>query len=250
VTLEIGADTATITLDRPPLNILTLTMIRELAAALEVVAGQPRLKAVALAASGKAFSAGVDVADHADDRVEPMIREFGELVARLRELPVPTIAVVQGRALGGGLEMAVACDLVLAAASTQLGQPEIKVGVFPPVAAALFPGLIGYQQAARLIFTGETIGAEEALRLGLVTWVVPDVELPAALAHLLDQLAGLSAAVLGIARRALRLGAETGAAEALTRIEDLYLYDLLRTEDAHEGVAAFLEKRRPAWHNA
>jgi cyclohexa-1,5-dienecarbonyl-CoA hydratase len=247
VTLDIAEDIARVTLNRPPLNVLTLPMIRELAHTISGLTRRAGLKGLALAANGKAFCAGVDVADHTPERTPAMIREFGHLFNALRAFPVPTVAVVQGRALGGGTELAIGCDLVLAGASAQFGQPEIKLGVFPPVAAALLPRLIGYQQAARLIFTGETIGAEEAVRLGLATIVVSDEELPAALGRLLDQLRGLSAAALPLAKRALLLGADLGAAQALPRIEGLYLRDLMATTDACEGIQSFLEKRPPVW---
>jgi cyclohexa-1,5-dienecarbonyl-CoA hydratase len=189
----------------------------------------------------------VDVADHTPDRVEPMIREFCQLFTRLRMLPMPTIAVVQGAALGGGTELALACDQVLAAVSARFGQPEIKLGVFPPIAAALFPQLIGYQQAARLLFSGETITASEAAQLGLVTYVAADNELTKTLERLLTQLRGMSAAVLRLAKRALIYGADSGVARSLSQIEDLYLQDLMATADAYEGVQAFIEKRPPVW---
>ncbi|HEV2473283.1 MAG TPA: enoyl-CoA hydratase/isomerase family protein, partial [Chthonomonadales bacterium] len=175
--MDITEGVARLTLNRPPLNILTLAMIRQLAEGLDTIAQRTRLKAMVLAATGKAFCAGVDVADHTPERTEPMIREFCALFTRLRTLPVPAIAVVQGAALGGGTELAVACDMVLAATSARFGQPEIKLGVFPPIAAALFPQLIGYQQAARLLFSGETIAAREAAQFGLVTYVAADDEL-------------------------------------------------------------------------
>ncbi len=247
ISLEISEDIARVTLNRPPLNILTLAMIRELTQALGELAERPGLKGLVLAASGRAFCAGVDVADHTPDRAEAMIRAFGHLFTTLRTFHVPTVVVVHGRALGGGTELAIGCDLVLAGASAQFGQPEITLGVFPPAAAALFPQLIGYQQAARLIFTGTVIGAEEAARLGLATYVVPDDELSAALGRLLDQLRSLSAAVLPLAKRALLLGGDLGTAQALPRIEDLYLQDLMATADAREGIQSFLEKRPPVW---
>jgi cyclohexa-1,5-dienecarbonyl-CoA hydratase len=248
VTLDITQGVAWVTLNRPPLNILTLEMIRELDGVLSTIAGQPFLKATVLAASGKAFCAGVDVADHAPDRVEPMIREFGQLFTRLRTLPMPTIAVVQGAALGGGCELAVACDQVLAAESAKFGQPEIKLGVFPPIAAALFPQLIGYQQTARLLFSGETINAAEAARLGLVTYLAADEGLQATLERLLAQYRGMSAAALRVTKRAVLYGSDLGVA-ALLDIEDLYLRDLMDTADAQEGIQAFVEKRQPTWTN-
>jgi cyclohexa-1,5-dienecarbonyl-CoA hydratase len=238
---------ATITLDRPPLNVLTIAMNLEIERAIEEVAGDQRLKAVVLRSEGRAFCAGVDVADHIPERVDEMIRGFGRLFTRLRTLPIPTIAAVHGAALGGGTELAIGCDLVLASASARFGQPEIKLGVFPPIAAAFFPRLTGYQQAARLIFTGETISAEEAQRLGLATEVVPDVDLLSRLASLLDQLRGLSAATLRLAKRALLAGADSGGPSALQAIEALYLTDLMRTADAREGIQSFMEKRQPVW---
>jgi len=248
-TLDITAGVVRLTLNRPPLNILTLAIIRELAGALDTVAMQPHLKALVLAANGKAFCAGVDVADHTPERTEPMIREFCALFTRLRTLPMLTIAVVQGAALGGGTELAVACDMVLAATSARFGQPEIKLGVFPPIAAALFPQLIGYQQAARLLFSGETITASEAAQLGLVTSMVADDELETALERRLAQLRGTSAAALHMTKRALLYGADLGVTRALPKVEDLYLQDLMATADAREGVQSFIEKRQPVWRD-
>ena len=246
ITLDITQDIARVTLNRPPLNILTLDIIRELDTVLGEVADKTNLKAVVLAANGKAFCAGVDVADHTPDKVEPMIREFGQVFTRLRTLPMPTISLVQGPALGGGCELAIAADLVIAAESAKFGQPEIKLGVFPPIAAALFPQLIGHQQTARLLFSGETIGAAEAVRLGLVTYAVADDALQATLDHLLTQYRSMSAAVLRITKRAILYGNDLGV-NALLEIEDLYLRDLMETTDAHEGIQAFIEKRQPIW---
>jgi cyclohexa-1,5-dienecarbonyl-CoA hydratase len=248
-TVDMVEGVAWLTLNRPPLNILTIEMIAELDEALETLSEQPRLKVVVLTGSGKAFCAGVDVADHTPERVEPMIRGFGRLFTRLRTLPMPTLALVQGAALGGGTELALGCDLVLAGASARFGQPEIKLGVFPPIAAALFPHLIGYQQAARLLFTGETIPAEEAARLGLVTFGAADEELEATLESLLKQFRGMSAAALRLAKAALLQGADRGVAQALPQIEDLYVRDLMATADAREGIQAFLEKRKPTWQD-
>ena len=248
ITLDITQDVATITLNRPPLNILTLDIIRELDSVLREIAEQANLKAVVLAANGKAFCAGVDAADHTPDKVEPMIREFGQLFTRLRALPMPTIALVQGAALGGGCELAIACDLVIAAESAKFGQPEIKLGVFPPIAAALFPQMIGHQQTSRLLFSGESISATEAVRLGLVTYAVADDDVQATLGHLLTQYRNLSAATLRLTKRAILYGNDLGV-NALLEIEDLYLRDLMDTADAHEGVQAFMEKRQPIWSN-
>jgi cyclohexa-1,5-dienecarbonyl-CoA hydratase len=250
VRLEIADGVARITLDRPPLNILTVAMLRELDGALDVAASEPRLKVLVLRAEGRAFCAGVDVADHGPDRVDAMIRGFGRLFTRLRTFPSPTIAVVQGAALGGGTELALGCDLVLAARSARFGQPEVKLGVLPPIAAAVLPRLVGPQQAARLVLTGEAISAEEARCLGMVSESVAEEELSARLECLLGQLRGLSAPVLRLAKRALLLGADLGAARALEPIEDLYLRELMDTADAQEGIESFMEKRPPVWRDA
>jgi cyclohexa-1,5-dienecarbonyl-CoA hydratase len=246
---EVAQGVAWLTLDRPPLNILTSPMIAELSEALEAVANQPRLKVVVLTGSEQVFCAGVDVIDHLPERVDWMIHAFGRLFTRLRTLTVPTLAVVRGPALGGGTELALGCDLVLASASARFGQPEIKLGVFPPIAAALFPHLIGYQQAARLLFSGATIPAAEAASLGLITYAVADDEVQGTLDTLLKQFQGMSATALGITKRALLIGADLGPMDSLASIEDLYLDDLMSTADAHEGIQAFLEKRQPIWQD-
>lgn len=249
IRLETASGVATITLDRPPLNVLTIEMIGELEAALDAAAQEKHLKALVLRAEGKAFCAGVDVADHTPERVGAMIQGFGRLFTRLRAFPTPTIALVHGAALGGGTELALGCDLVLAGASARFGQPEIKLGVFPPIAAALFPQLIGYQRAARLVLTGETVSADEATRLGLITYDVPDAELAVRLDSLLGQFRGLSAVALRLAKRALLTGANLGVAQALDPIEELYLTELMPTKDAGEGIQSFMEKRPPIWRD-
>ncbi|HKT39695.1 MAG TPA: enoyl-CoA hydratase/isomerase family protein [Ktedonobacterales bacterium] len=248
--MDITGDVATVTLNRPPLNILTTEMIRELDTALDEIAMNQHLKAVVLRAEGKAFCAGVDVADHVPERVDAMIRGFGRLFTHLRALPVPTIAVVQGAALGGGTELAIGCDIVLAASSARFGQPEVKLGVFPPIAAACFPQLLGYQQAAKLILTGATISAADAVRLHLATEVAPDEELSTRPDALLSQLRSASATTLRLTKRALLIGADRGVSAGLESIETLYLTDLMATADAAEGINAFMEKRPPAWRDA
>jgi cyclohexa-1,5-dienecarbonyl-CoA hydratase len=247
---EIVEGIAWLTLNRPPLNILTISMIHELEVALDTLAtSEPRATALVLAGNEKTFCAGVDVADHTRERVETMIRSFARLFVRLRTMPMPTVAMVQGPALGGGTELALGCDLVLASSSARFGQPEIKLGVFAPIAAVLFPRLIGYQQAARLLLTGEVISAEEAWRLGLVTHLAADDETQAKLEGLLAQLRSMSAAALHMTKRALLMGTDASVAEVLPSIENLYLSDLMLTADAREGIEAFLEKRPPIWRD-
>ncbi|MBI3764144.1 MAG: enoyl-CoA hydratase/isomerase family protein, partial [Chloroflexi bacterium] len=194
---------------------------------------------------GRMFSAGVDVADHTADKVGEMIPLFDRVCAALAGFPAPTLAVVQGHALGGGCELALCCDLVAAAEGANFGQPEIKLATIAPIAALRLPTLIGYRRAAEMLFTGEAVGAVEAARIGLINRAVPAGDLDQAVEQMVNKLRGLSAAALRVCKRAARLGADGQA--ALPAMEKLYLEDLMSTEDAHEGVASFVEKRAPVW---
>ncbi len=238
-----------LTLARPPLNILNLAMLREICSALEVAAGDLSLRALVVRAEGtlRVFSAGVDVADHTADKVGEMIPLFDRVCAALADFPVPTLAVVHGHALGGGCELALCCDLVVAAEGARFGQPEIKLATIAPIAVLRLPGLVGYRRAAEMLFTGETIGAAEAARIGLINRAVPAGELDQAVEQIVGKLRGLSAAALRVCKRAARLGAEGWS--HLPAMEKLYLDDLMSIEDAYEGVAAFSEKRAPVWRN-
>jgi cyclohexa-1,5-dienecarbonyl-CoA hydratase len=189
----------------------------------------------------------VDVSEHTADMVEEMIEVFHRIFRLLQGLDVPTLAVVGGAALGGGCELALFCDLVIASEKASFGQPEIQVGVFPPVAAVALPGIIGPKKAMELLLTGDRLRAEEAERLGLVNKVVPPDELAAAADELVGKLTKLSAAVLRLTKRAVRVGSVGSFGDGLAAVEEVYLGPLMGTEDAHEGLAAFMEKRAPVW---
>src|SRR5215813_9498500 len=242
---------ARITFARPPLNILNIPMMREIGAALNECAEQRDLAAVAFdAAEGtRAFSAGVAVEEHVPETVYQMLDSFHSIFRALHQIAKPTIAVVNGPALGGGCELVCACDVVIASEQSRFGQPEIKLGVFPPVAAILLPRIIGERKARELILTGDLIEADEALRLGLVNHVVPNAELASKAESILTQLRELSAAGLGMTRMALDVGGQFGFESTLTNVENLYLHELMRTEDAEEGVRSFMQKRKPEWKN-
>jgi len=238
--------TAWITLDRPPLNVLNIAMMESLDAALE--RALPRSDILIFQGAGvKAFCAGADAADHTRKRVGKMLSAFHAVFRRLAAADCLTIAAVHGYCLGGGMELATFCDFVVATESARFGQPEIKLGCFPPVALVSLPRLIGMQAAAHLILTGCQISSTEAHRLGLVSRVVPDYELPAAVASLLDELRALSPSALLLTRRTLaRLHSHDFFAQ-LEEAERLYLSELMQTHDAQEGIRAFLEKRKPVW---
>jgi cyclohexa-1,5-dienecarbonyl-CoA hydratase len=233
-----------ITLDRPPLNILDISTMRELRRALEPLAERRDLRVIVLrSAIPGTFSAGADVRDHARDRVVEMLDAFHPVIRLLDTLPQVAIAAVDGRCLGGGCELATVCDVVLATESSSFGQPEIDLGCFPPVAAALLPRLIG-RAAYELVLTGAAVKAHEAARTGLVSHVVDDLE--SETERWVERLAAKSGAALALARRALR-HAGGGFGASLAAAESIYRDEVARTEDAEEGVRAFLEKRAARW---
>lgn len=239
-----------VALDRPPLNILDIPMLRELRTALREAAGDPSVRVVVLAGAGKAFCAGVDVSDHTVDRIDEMLDEFHGLLLEILDLKVPVVAAVDGAALGGGCELVLVCDVVLASGRAKLGQPEIRLGVFPPVAAALLPRIVGRQRALDLILSGRVVDAEEGLALGLVGRVIPAERFDEEVAAYVRGLASLSRPVLCLTKRAVLEGMSLPVREAVQREEDLYLDELMALKDPHEGLAAFLEKRDPTWCDA
>jgi len=238
-----------ITFNNSPLNILNIEMMKEINQALKDFKSK-NLKVLILNANGKAFSAGVDVSDHTKEKVREMIQVFHEIFTNLLRIKAPTVALVNGAALGGGCEVATFCDIVIASEKSKFGQPEIKVGVFPPVAAAIFPKMMWSKKALELIVTGDIITANEAKDLGLVNHVLPaDNFDDNAEKLIIEKLASNSAIVNQLTKRAFIQGATQNYTESIRKIEDIYLNELMKTSDANEGLAAFLEKRQPVWKN-
>jgi cyclohexa-1,5-dienecarbonyl-CoA hydratase len=233
---------ARITFARPPLNVFNIEMMREIAAALTECA-QREIVAIVFDADKncRAFSAGVAVEDHVQETIFQMLDAFHSIFRLIEQFAKPTIAVVDGNALGGGCELVAACDIVIASDRARFGQPEIKLGVFPPVAAVLLPLVIGE--------TGEIIDAVEAGRLGLCNHVVPGAHLEPKLNEVLAKLRELSGTSLAFARQSLDLGRGRSIEDALSEQENIYLHELMKTQDANEGVKAFLEKRKPVWRH-
>jgi cyclohexa-1,5-dienecarbonyl-CoA hydratase len=228
-------------------NVIDLVTARELVATLESVGRQRDLSAVVLSGDGRVFSAGVDVRDHLPDRGAEMLHEFHRVCRLVLAIDPPVIAAVQGPALGGGCELTLLCDLVLASERASFGLPEIRLGVFPPVAAVALPRIIPAHVASEMLLTGAVIDAAAARHWGLANRVVPESEFAAALEALLAELAALSATSLAITKRAMRISRVRPTAEEIEAAERLYLEELLHSEDAIEGLRAFLEKRAPAW---
>jgi len=242
---------ARITFARPPLNIFDIAMMREIGAALGECVNRCELVAIVFDAAPdtRAFSAGVAVEEHVEETVFQMLESFHAIFRSLELLAKPSIAIVDGAALGGGCELVAGCDIVIASERARFGQPEIKLGVFPPVACVLLPMIIGDKRARELILTGELISATQAARLGLVNHVVPAEQLQQKTEELLAKLRELSGASLESTKRALDLGRGRSLDVALAEVENIYLHELMKTEDANEGVRAFMEKRKPVWRN-
>ncbi len=240
---------ARITLARPPLNILNIAMMKEIGQALAKCAEERRLVAIVFDADKgcRAFSAGVAVEEHEDETVYEMLDSFHMIFRMLEQIARPTVAVVAGSALGGGCELVAACDIVIAGEGARFGQPEIKLGVFPPVAAVLLPRIIGEKRARELILTGELIDAAEGARIGLVNHVVHSSKVEKKTQELLSKLRDLSASALEHTRRAMDLGRGRTFDSALQDMENIYLHELMKTSDSKEGINAFLEKRKAVW---
>ncbi len=248
ILLEKTGGVASLVIDRPPLNVLNLALLRELRQLLDELGLDDEVELVEIrGAGGRAFSAGVDVKDHTRAQVPEMLDLVHGVIRKLMSLRQPTIAVVDGVCLGGGCELASSCDLVLASEDSLFATPEITVGCFPPVALARFSSQIGYHRAAEMILTGRRLSAREAASIGLVNRVAPRNRLDRALEELRNELLDKSRAVLRITLKGLReIGLEELSA-ALARSEEIYLKELLETEDVEEGVRAFVEKRKPNW---
>ena len=238
-----------IILNRPELNILNIAMMEEINDALRSFSENRDLKVLLFAAEGKCFSAGVDVGEHMDDLAPKMIEVFHGMFRLMDKLGAVTVASVFSSCLGGGCELAVFCDLVIAADNAKLGQPEIQVGVFPPIAAQIMPRIMGRKAAMELILSGKIITAQEALQLGLVNKVVPKEDLASETEQFVKPYLKLSAEVLRLTKKAIMKGLMDDLEPSLKVIEDIYLGELMKTEDANEGLKAFLEKRKPIWKN-
>jgi len=231
-------------------NIVTADMVEALRTALEAIGDNPHLKLITIAGAGRDFSFGASIPEHAPDRIGEILPAMHQLVADLLESRAVTAAVVRGRCLGGGFELALACDFIFAADDAVFGLPEIALGVFPPAGAALLPLRVGAARAIRTVLTGESRAAAEWRDAGLVEFVVPADTLETEVDRwFATYLAPRSAAALRHAATAARMDLITRVRQTLPELEQLYLNDLMRTEDAAEGIAAFIGRRVPEWKN-
>jgi cyclohexa-1,5-dienecarbonyl-CoA hydratase len=242
---------ATISLAAPKPNILDGAMIAAITGHLDAIASRDDLAALVIGAEGPHFSFGASVEEHLPEHIGATLASLHTLLRRLIDFPMPTIAAVRGLCLGGGFELTLACDLIVAAESAQLGCPEIKLGVFPPAASVLLPVRIGAARAAALTLTGVTIGAARAEALGIAARVLPDSEFDSALAAWLrDDFVARPPVALRYAALAVRQDVKRAVEVGLPEAERLYLEGLMAHPDPVEGIRAFVEKRTPQWHSA
>jgi cyclohexa-1,5-dienecarbonyl-CoA hydratase len=236
-----------VSLQNPPLNVIDIAMMEEMAEALVEIEARPDVLVIVFAGSGKHFSAGVDIAAHTADKVEAMLAKFHAVIHLLVSSKKVSIAAVHGHSLRGGAELALVCDLVYTAESATWGFPEITLGCYPPVAVTALAAVVGQKHAADLILTGRSISGKEAANIGLANRAVSSEEVESVLQESIEHLKKLSSAALAVTKKAIYAWDSIHFDKGLARAEKIYLDDLMTTEDAQEGINAFLQKREPLW---
>ncbi len=240
---------ANITFDDGKGNVMDHIMIEEIQSVLNDIKSDNSLKLIVFQGAGNHFSFGASVEEHQKDFAAAMLHEFHNLFYTLRDIGIPTAAKISGQCLGGGLEFAAMCNIMFADKTAKMGQPEILLGVFAPAASVIIPEKIGYARSDELLITGRTIGAEEALNMGLVNQLFENKEeMNVGLNAWIEQhILPKSATSLRYGVKAARIRFNHILTNFLPQVEAIYVNDLMETQDANEGVAAFLEKRKPEW---
>jgi len=245
ITVDLRPPAARITLNNPPLNVIDISMMEELRAALEQIERQREVCAVVFAGSERAFSTGVEIAAHTAEKVREMLALFHSVIRSLVSAGKLTIASVRRHCLGGGAELALMCDIVYASPDSIWGFPEIKLACYPPVASVALSAVVGQKLAADLLLTGRTLSGEEALAAGMVNGLAEDPE--TLVTECVQRISQLSPAALTVAKKAFYAWDSIHFDKGLARAEQIYCDQLMKTADAQEGIAAFLERRRPKW---
>ncbi len=240
---------ARVIFNRPKHNMLNIEMMKEMNAEIEALLDDRDLKCLVFLAEGPSWCAGVDVGDHKPEMVDQMIATFNRLFELIDNLEVPVIAAVHGACLGGGMEVAIACDTIIAAKKAFFGQPEIKLGFFPPYAAIRLPRLVGPAKAMEICITGKRYSADEACRMGFVSHVADDDKFDEELDKLIGEIKTSSPLIIHINKRAIKQTIDRDFATALKRAGDIFLNTLMKTEDTQEGINSYFEKRKPEWKN-
>jgi enoyl-CoA hydratase/carnithine racemase len=243
---------AHLTMNRPKQNVLNMEMLREMATAIESLHSRDDVCLILLDASPECegyFSSGVGAEGYTSQLVFQMLDAFHHVFRAMIDVSKPVLAVVDGVASAGGCELAAFCDLVIATENARFLQPEIKLGVFPPLGAVVYPRVIGPKRAMELLLTGDTLNAQQALQIGLVNRVVPRTALQSTVDALVKRLSDQSGPVLALLKRVIFEGTWLPFDQALKKSQDIYLNQLFELEDSQEGLRALVEKRKPVWKN-
>jgi len=240
-----------VALAAPKANIVDQAMMTALAATFEELRNRPHLKVMILTAEGPHFSFGASVQEHLPEHVRTMLPQFSGLLGQMLELPAVTVAAVRGQCLGGGFELALACDFIVAEEGAAFACPEIKLAVFPPAAAVLLPVRIGVSRAAELVLTGAAWNAAQAAEAGLIVRTAPPEQLEATVETWIhDNFLARSPVALRYGVRAARVPLRRALQDDLPQVERMYLDELMAESDAVEGLRAFMEKREPHWEES
>jgi len=238
-----------IVLSRPKHNVMNIDMMNELNSLLETLGSDDELKCLVVLGEGKSWCAGVEVGDHKPETAPGMITAFDRMLELIHRLDIPAIAAVHGSCLGGGMELAIACDIVVASSNARFGQPEIKLGFFPPYAVVRLPELVGTAKAIEICTTGRTYTAREAFDLGLVSKLVEEENFSRTLEGLVEDICASSPLIIRMNKRAIKMTRGCEFREAAKKANDYFLNSLMKTEDTMEGIRSFEEKRKPVWKN-
>jgi cyclohexa-1,5-dienecarbonyl-CoA hydratase len=249
VKYRIEGEVGRLTLDRPEHNLLNERVLAEVAAGISAIAEHREIKLIVLDSAGKAFCGGIELGEYTQRRVFQLLDAFHNAFAAMLDTSKPLLVVVNGPALGGGAELAAFGDLVIATPQARFAQPEIKLGVFPPLAAAILPYMLGPKLALELVLTGETVSAERARELGLVNWLVPENELEGRVKELIAKITAHSGPVLTMAKKAVLGSLGMPLREGVRNSLKVFLNELGELEDSQEGLRALVERRSPKWKN-
>jgi cyclohexa-1,5-dienecarbonyl-CoA hydratase len=249
IKLAINSGVARMTLNRPDHNLLNESMLRELADGIASVADRSDVKLIVLDSACKVFCGGIDIGEYTSERVFQMVDAFHSVFTGILEISKPVLCVVNGPAIGGGAELAAFGDLVVATPKARFAQPEITIGIFPPLASTILPFLVGPKVAQELVLLGEPVTAERALELGLINRLVPEAQLEATVNDLSTRITSHSGPVLTMAKKAILGGMGLSLRDGLKNSMNIFLNELYRLEDSQEGLRALVEKRKPNWKN-
>lgn len=249
VKVNIEGEVARLTLDRPDHNLLNERMLTEIAAGINTLGERSTIKLIILDSAGKAFCGGIELGEYTQRRVFQLLDAFHNAFSAMLDTAKPVLVVVNGAAFGGGAELAALGDLVIATPKARFAQPEIRLGVFPPLAAAILPYILGPKQALELVLTGEAMSAERARELGLVNWLASEEELPQKIAEVAARVTAQSGPVLTMAKKAILGSLGLPLRDGVRNSMKVFLNELADLEDSQEGLRALVEKRPPKWKN-